>query len=257
MCRLACNVCGVTTVNGSSVGSSSYCRLSTMCSLSVICPDRPSTAGVLAFLWVLLVFCLDYHLPICVSVCVGHKRQFTTQFTTSSFCPEALLCFYCYTVSHRLASMGVRPAPTCLGEHTISPTASTTRVLAQGRDLARRVPAILIYNITNSVNDARASTGPRPRAARACNSIADAHRRDLVRGLDILQTSHLSKDTGKFSREGGYRDSRPKRPLGPGRVESITFVAGIHEDALQDCSTPPNGRHSDRHIVILPFEGQT
>ena len=33
-CRFACNVCGVTTVNGSSVGSSSCCRLSTRCSLS-------------------------------------------------------------------------------------------------------------------------------------------------------------------------------------------------------------------------------
>ena len=144
------------------------------------------------------MFCLDYHLPICVSVCVGHKRQFTTQFTTSSFCPEALLCFYCYTVSHRLASMCVHRAPTCLGEHTISPTASTTRVLAQGRDLARRVPAILIYNITNSVNDARASTGPRPRAARACNSIADAHRRDLVRGLDILQNLTFRRTQENF-----------------------------------------------------------
>ena len=45
--------------------------------------------------------------------------------TTSSFCPEALLCFYCYTVSHRLVSMGVRSAATCLGEHTISPTYTT------------------------------------------------------------------------------------------------------------------------------------
>ena len=70
MCRLACNVCGITTVNGSSVGSSSCCRLSTRCSLSVISPDRPSTAGVLAFLWVLHVFCLDYHQPICACICL-------------------------------------------------------------------------------------------------------------------------------------------------------------------------------------------
>ena len=76
MCRLACNVCGVTTVNGSSVGSSSCCRLSARCSPSVISPDRPSTVGVLAFLWIQHVFCLDYHQPICVSVCVGSKRQF-------------------------------------------------------------------------------------------------------------------------------------------------------------------------------------
>ena len=78
MCRLACNVCGVTTENCSSVGSSSCCRLSTRCSLSVISPDRQSTEGVLAFLWIRHVFCLDYHQPICVSVCVGRKRQFTT-----------------------------------------------------------------------------------------------------------------------------------------------------------------------------------
>ena len=44
------------------------------------------------------------------------------QHLTTSFCPEALLFFYCYTVSHRLASMGVRSAATCLGKHTISPT---------------------------------------------------------------------------------------------------------------------------------------
>ena len=48
------------------------------------------------------------------------------RLTTPSFCPEALLCFDCYTVSHRLASMGVRSAATCLGEHTISPTTSLT-----------------------------------------------------------------------------------------------------------------------------------
>ena len=38
VCRLACTVCGVTTVNGSSVGTSSCCRLSTkvltLCDLS-------------------------------------------------------------------------------------------------------------------------------------------------------------------------------------------------------------------------------
>ena len=78
MCRLACNVCGVTTVNGSSVGWSSCCRLSRRRPLSVISPDRPSTAGVPAFLLILHVFCLDYHQPICASVCVGRKRQFTT-----------------------------------------------------------------------------------------------------------------------------------------------------------------------------------
>ena len=95
MCRLACNVCGVTTVNGSSVGSSSCGRLSTRCSLSVISPDRPSTAGVLAFLWILHVFCLDYHQPICVSVFTASASL--QHLTTSSFCPEALLCFYCCT----------------------------------------------------------------------------------------------------------------------------------------------------------------
>ena len=46
----------------------------------VISPDRPSTGGVLAFLWILHVFCLDYHQPICVSVCVGRKRQFTAWY---------------------------------------------------------------------------------------------------------------------------------------------------------------------------------
>ena len=121
MRRLACNVCGVTTVYGSNVGSSSCCRLQTRCSLSVISPDRPSTASVLASLWILHVFCLNYHQPICVSVCVAASASLQ-HLTTSSFCPEALLCFYCFTVSHRLASMGVRSAATCLGENTISPT---------------------------------------------------------------------------------------------------------------------------------------
>ena len=125
MCRLACNVCGVATVNGSSVGSSSCCRLSTRCSLSVISPDRPSTAGVVAFLWILHVFCLDYHQPICVCLLAASA---SLQHLTTSFCPEALLCSYCYTVSHRLASMGVRSAATCLGEHTISPTVSSYHI---------------------------------------------------------------------------------------------------------------------------------
>ena len=48
------------------------------------------------------------------------------QHLTTSFCPDALLWFSCYTVSHRLASMGVRSAVTCLGEHTISPTSPPT-----------------------------------------------------------------------------------------------------------------------------------
>ena len=92
MCRLACIVCGVTIVNGSIVGSSSCCRVSARCSLSVISPDRPSTAGVLAFLWILHVFCLDYHQPICVSVLAASASL--QHLTTSSFYPEALLCFY-------------------------------------------------------------------------------------------------------------------------------------------------------------------
>ena len=78
MCRLACNVCGVTTVNGSSVGSSSYCRLSTRCSLSVISPDRPSTAGVLAFLWILHVFCLDYAMEM-----LAHS-QYESMFSSTT-----------------------------------------------------------------------------------------------------------------------------------------------------------------------------
>ena len=142
---MACNVCGVTTVNGSSICSSSCCRISTRCSLSVISPDRPSTAGVHAFLWILQVFCLDYHLPICVSVCVGRKRQFTTSHHI--FLPRSTAGFYCYTVSHRLASMGVRSAATCLGEHTISPTNVVARIAtAVGRTkLNQHVPIILVF----------------------------------------------------------------------------------------------------------------
>ena len=114
MCRLECNVCGVTTVNGSSVGSSSWCRLSTRCSLSVISPDRPSTAGVLAFLWTLHVFCLDYHQPIWVSVCVGRKRQFTTSHHIF-FLPTSTPVFLLLHGITPTSSMGVRSAATCLG----------------------------------------------------------------------------------------------------------------------------------------------
>ena len=121
MCRLACNVCGVNTVNGSSIGSSSCCRLSTGCSLSVISLHRPSTAGVLAFFWILHVLCwTTISLSVYLSVLAASASL--QHLTTSSFCPEALLCFYCYTVSRRLATMGVRSAATCLGDHTISPT---------------------------------------------------------------------------------------------------------------------------------------
>ena len=59
---------------------------------------------------------------LCISVLAACA---SLQHLTTSFCPEALLCFYCYKVSHRLASMGVRSAAACLGEHTISPTQST------------------------------------------------------------------------------------------------------------------------------------
>ena len=122
MCRLACNVCGVTTVNGSSVGSTSSGRLSTRCSLSVISPDRPSTAGVLAFLWILHVFCLDYHQHICVSVCVGRKRQFTTSYHI--FLPRSAAVF--------------------LLLHGITPTS------VDGRPLCSHLPGCK-YDITNRV----------------------------------------------------------------------------------------------------------
>ena len=128
MCRLACNVCGVTTVNGSSVGSSSCGRLSTRCSLSVISPDRPSTAGVLhSFGYCTCSVWTTISLSVYLSVLAASASL--QHLTTSSFCPEAPLCFYCYTGSHRLASMGVRSAATCLGEHTISPTFSSALVL--------------------------------------------------------------------------------------------------------------------------------
>ena len=108
MCCLACNICGVTTVNGGSVGPSSCCRLSTRCSLSVISPDRPSTAGVLAFRWILHVFCLDYHQPICVSVCVGRKRQFTT--SPHIFLPRNTAEFL---LLHGITTTSVDGSPLC------------------------------------------------------------------------------------------------------------------------------------------------
>ena len=84
-----------------------------------------------------------------------------------------------------------------------------------GQKVARKKPSgpklssfqriIGLISSESGVNHARASTGPRPRAARACSYIADARRRGLVRGLYIRQTSHLSKGSKSVSREGEYR----------------------------------------------------
>ena len=141
MCRLACNVCGVTTVNGSSVGSSSCCRLSTRCSLPVISPDRPSTEGVLAFLWILHVFCLDHHQPICESVCVGRKRPFTTSHHIF-FLPRSTAVFL---LLHGITSTSVDGRPLCShlpGEHTISPTTSPATSTAAAAYSAYAAPAV-------------------------------------------------------------------------------------------------------------------
>ena len=120
MCRLACNVCGVTTVNGSSVGSSSCCRLSTRCSLWSLRIVQVQQVSLHSFGYCTCSVWTTISLSVYLSVLSASARL--QHLTTSSFCPEALLCFYCYTVSHRLASMGVSSAATCLGEHTISPT---------------------------------------------------------------------------------------------------------------------------------------
>ena len=98
-----------------------------------------------------------------------------------------------------------------------------------GQKVARKKPSgpklssfqriIVLISSESGVNHARASTGPRPRAARACSYIADARRRGLVRGLDILRTSHLSKDTGRLSREGGSRDGLAQTISWPGSRE--------------------------------------
>ena len=49
----------------------------------------------------------------------------------------------------------------------------------------------------------------------------------------------------------------PIQLLGPGHVKLSTSVAGIRRDALQDCSISSSCRHSDRHVTVPPFEGQT
>ena len=49
----------------------------------------------------------------------------------------------------------------------------------------------------------------------------------------------------------------PKRSLGPVRVTLGTSFSGIHQDALQDCSIPSSCHHSDQHITVPPFQGQT
>ena len=118
MCRLACNVCSVTTKNGSSIGSSSCCRLSTRCSLSVVSPGQQVSLHSFGYCTCSVWTTISLSSYLSVLAAIASLQQ----LTTSSFCPEALLCFFCYTVSHRLASMGVRSAATCLGEHTISPT---------------------------------------------------------------------------------------------------------------------------------------
>ena len=123
MCRLACNVCGVTTVYGSSVGSSSCCRLSTRCSLSVISLDRPSTAGVLAFFWMLHVLCLDYHQPICVSVGVGRKRQFTKSHHIFFLPKSTAVCF----LLHGITPASVDGCPLC--RHLPGCTYNITNIL--------------------------------------------------------------------------------------------------------------------------------
>ena len=51
---------------------------------------------------------------------------------SSSFCPEALLCFYCYTVSHRIASMGVTAVGLLLLEFAL--------VVEMGRSGTYRAP---------------------------------------------------------------------------------------------------------------------
>ena len=45
---------------------------------------------------------------------------------------------------------------------------------------------IVLINSEGGVSHARASTGPRPRAARACGYIADVRRRGLVRGSELF-----------------------------------------------------------------------
>ena len=49
----------------------------------------------------------------------------------------------------------------------------------------------------------------------------------------------------------------PERFPGPGRVKLSTSIAGIRRDAIQNCSIPSSCRHSDRHITVPPFEGET
>ena len=113
---------------------------------------------------------------------------------------------------------------------SIPPPASTMRVLAQGRDLAPRVPGA----------NCRC---PSPRSGT---------------GFKYFLTFHVSKDMGCLSREGGFRAwASPKRSLGLGRVTLSTSVAGKQKDAPQDSSILSRVCHSDRRITLLPFEGQT
>ena len=103
-------------------------------------------------------------------------------------------------------------------------------MLAQGRDLAPRVPVVIL---------------PMPVGA-------------VWYGVWIF-FEHLTfrrTQEGSLGREDPVMAS-PKRSLGPGRVKLITSVAGIHQDALQECSIPSSGRHSGWHIAVPPFEGQT
>ena len=72
--------------------------------------------------------------------------------------------------------------------------------------------------------------------------------------------SHFSTLEGRSKPLSGRRIpclTSPERFLGPGRVKLNTSVAGIRRDAFQDCSIPSSCRHSDRHITVPPFEGQS
>ena len=135
-------------------------------------------------------------------------------------------------VGTKCSTKSNRPGPKLplLHRITVSIPATTTRVLAQGRDLAPRV-----HGVKCRCPSPRSGTGY---GYFSNFSNFEGHRMPLSEWRVLCLAS-------------------PERSLGPGLVRLSTSVAGIQQDALQDSSIPSSGCHSDRRITLLPFEGQT
>ena len=134
----------------------------------------------------------------------------------------------------RIVDSQVANGPRLIGPSFISivSAASTTSELAQGHYLAPCVPAVLLPMSVGAVSA----------------------------GVWIyIQTSHLSKDTGCFSRREGEEPcfASLRLFLSPGCEKVSTPGADRQQNACRDCSISPTGRHFGRRTTVPPFEWQT